>query len=72
MLDLIPRPAAAVALGCFVAGLVLFPLTDTATGDTIAFALLGLGGIALTALAFYVVGRSEDVERERERRSRNT
>lgn len=65
MLQLIPRPALGVALALFVAGLILFPLTDTPTGDTIAFALLGLGGILLCALAFYVVGRSEDVERER-------
>jgi hypothetical protein len=72
MLKLIPRPAAAVALACFLAGVILFPLTESATGDTIAFVLLGLGSILLSALAFYVVGRSEDVERERERRSRNT
>ena len=69
MLSLVPRWALAVALALFVAGVVLFPLTDTATGDTIAFALVGLGGILLASLAFYVVGRSEDVERERERKT---
>ena len=66
MLGLVPRPALAAALALLVAGLILFPLTDSATGDTIAFALVGLGGILLASLAFYVVGRSEDVARERE------
>jgi len=65
MLSLVPRWALALALALLVAGLILFPLTDTTTGDTVAFALVGLGGIGLASLAFYAVGRSEDVDRER-------
>ncbi len=65
MLKLVPRWALAGALALLVAGLILFPLTDTTTGDTIAFALVGLGGILLASLAFYAVGRSEDLDRER-------
>ena len=59
--------AAAAALALLVAGLILFPLTDTAAGDTVAFALVGLGGVLLASLAFYAVGRSEDRDRERDR-----
>jgi hypothetical protein len=70
MLKLVPRWALAGALALLVAGLILFPLTDTTTGDTIAFALVGLGGILLASLAFYAVGRSEDLEREREQQPR--
>ncbi len=66
MLKLVPRWALAAALALLVAGLILFPLTDSPEGDTVAFALVGLGGIALASLAFYAVGRSEDVDRERE------
>ena len=69
MLEHVNVPAALVSLLAILAGIVLLIVSDT--GDTAAivgFLLLGLGGIAITALAFYAVGRSEDAERAREER----
>jgi membrane-bound ClpP family serine protease len=62
VLRLVPRPWAAVAVGLLVAGIVLLVLG----ADVAAFFVGGLGAVLVVALAFYAVGRSEDVERERE------
>lgn len=50
-----------------VAGIVLLAISDATIPDTIGFALLGLGGILLTGMLFYAVGRSEDRARASER-----
>ena len=51
-----------------IAGIILLVATDgDSTGGVIGFALLGLGAVVGTALAFYAVGRSEDIARERGR-----
>jgi hypothetical protein len=62
VLRLVPRPWAAVAAGLVVAGVVLLVIG----ADVAALFVGGLGAVLLVALAFYAVGRSEDVERERE------
>jgi membrane-bound ClpP family serine protease len=63
MRALIPRPYVAAGVGLLVAGAVLLAL-----GAEVASLFVGgLGAIVLVGVAFYVVGRSEDVERERER-----
>ena len=67
MRALIPRRTAAALAALLVAGLVITFVADSTVGDTIGFALFGLGAIGLVSLSFYVVGRSEDVERERSR-----
>ena len=54
---------AATALSVVV-GIVLLATTD-GTVEVIGFALLGLGLVVGTALAFYAVGRSEDEARAR-------
>jgi hypothetical protein len=64
VLRLVPRPWAAVAAGLVVAGVVLLVIG----ADVAALFVGGLGAVLLVALAFYAVGRSEDVEREREGR----
>jgi FtsH-binding integral membrane protein len=64
MLRLVPRPYAAAALGLIVAGLVLL-----AFGEELgALAVTGLGCVLMVGLAFYAVGRSEDLDRERQGR----
>ena len=64
MAALVPRPWIAATVALVVAGIVLLAATD-GTAEVIGFACLGLGAVAGTALAFYAVGRSEDVARER-------
>ena len=66
MLALVPKPWLSIALGLVAAGIGLLLLGE----DVAALAVGGLGAIILVALAFYAVGRSEDVEREREAASR--
>ena len=56
--------AAGVAL--IVVGVVLLDVSEHVVPDAIGFASLGAGGILLTALAFYAIGRGEDRERERD------
>ena len=69
MRDLIPRPATIASVVAIVAGIVLISIGDDFSAVEVAgIILLGLGGIALMAIAFYVVGRSEDVEREKRSR----
>jgi hypothetical protein len=62
MLALVPKPWLSIALGLIAGGIGL-GLLDAGVA---ALAVGGLGAIILVALAFYAVGRSEDVERERE------
>lgn len=64
MAGLVPRSWVYATLGLVVAGVVLLVLGD-GTIEVIGFALLGLGAVLGTALAFYAVGRSEDIDRER-------
>jgi uncharacterized membrane protein YccC len=64
VLHLVPRPWAAVAAGLLVAGVILLVLGE----EVAALFVGGLGALLAVALAFYAVGRSEDVEREREAR----
>jgi 4-hydroxybenzoate polyprenyltransferase len=68
VLALVPKPWLSIALGLVAAGIGLALL-----GEEIgALAVGGLGAIILVALAFYTVGRSEDVEREREAATRRS
>jgi len=46
-----------------LAGLVLIVTSGDSTGRTVGAVLLGLAGIAFVALAFLVVGESEDRDR---------
>ncbi len=67
MLKLVDRTWITVAAAMVVAGIVLLIVSgrkDDAAGIA-GFALLGLGAILATGLAFYAVGRSEDIARER-------
>ena len=48
-------------LGLIVASIVLLALEENVG----AFATLGLGAIILVALAFFAVGRSEDLHRQK-------
>ena len=65
MLDLVPRPAAIASVVAIVAGVVLIAIgEDFSTVEVVGIILLGLGAIALMAIAFWVVGRSEDLDRE--------
>jgi uncharacterized membrane protein YccC len=66
VLGLVPRPWAALAVALLLAGLLLLVFGE----DLGALLAGGLGAVLAVALAFYVVGRSEDVEREREARRR--
>jgi hypothetical protein len=68
MLGLVPRPWASIALGLIAAGIGLGLLGEPVA----ALAVGGLGAIIAVALAFYAVGRSEDVEREREAATRRS
>ena len=66
MLELVPRPPAVASVAAVVAGIVLLAIGEDFSATEVAgFILLGLGGIGLVALAFYAVGRSEDLDRER-------
>jgi hypothetical protein len=62
MLSLVPRPWLSIAAGLIAAGVGLGLLGE----DVAALAVGGLGAILAVALAFYAVGRSEDLERERD------
>jgi hypothetical protein len=59
-----------LAIGSGVALLVAIVLAAVgdATVDAFALALGGLGAVGLTSALFWAIGRSEDRERERERR----
>ena len=46
-----------------LAGLVLIVTSDGSTAKTVGAVLLGLAGIAFVALAFLIVGESEDRDR---------
>jgi hypothetical protein len=50
-----------------VAAIVLAAIGDGAA-DSVALGLGGVAGVLAVAAAFYAVGRSEDRQRERERR----
>ena len=51
-----------------VAGVILLVASGgDGTAGVVGFGLLGLGAVVGTALAFYAVGRSEDIARERGR-----
>jgi hypothetical protein len=64
MAGFVPRPWIGATIVLIVVGIVLLATTD-GTAEVIGFACLGLGVVVATALAFYAVGRSEDVARER-------
>ena len=57
---------AGVAL--MILGIVLLAVSEATLPDAIGFASLGIGGILLTGMLFYAIGRSEDRAREAERR----
>jgi hypothetical protein len=59
MLKLAPRWWLFSVAFDLVAGVILLAAGWTIPG----FIVLGLGAVAATSLAFYVVGRSEDIER---------
>jgi hypothetical protein len=61
MIRLVPSPAAAVTIVLVVVGIVLLAVGQ----ETAAVAVFGLGVVFAVALAFYAVGRSEDIDRER-------
>ena len=63
MLAHVPRHYAALAIGLIVAGIILLALGE----EVGALAIGGLGAVLAVTLAFYAVGRSEDVDRERDR-----
>jgi hypothetical protein len=65
---LVPKPWLSIAAGLIAAGIGLGLLGE----EVAALAVGGLGAILLVALAFYAVGRSEDVEREREAATRRS
>ena len=59
MLRLVPRVPAAAAAALIVVGIVLAGLGQ----GIAAMAVGGLGAVIAVSLAFYAVGRSEDLER---------
>ena len=61
----------AVGVVLIVAGVVLLAVSEHVVPDAIGFASLGVGGILLTALVFYAIGRGEDRDREREQQRRS-
>ena len=64
MAGLVPRPWVIATVVAMLAGIVLLVVAD-GTLEIVGFAVLGLGAVVGTALAFYAVGRSEDVARAR-------
>ena len=66
MLRLVPTPWWILAIALLLAGLLL-GVFGLALG---ALIVGGLGAIALVSLVFYAVGRSEDLERERDAQRR--
>ena len=68
MRGLVPTPWIVATALLVVVGIVLLAASGAdGTAGVIGFASLGLGAVVGTALAFYAVGRSEDIARERER-----
>ena len=61
------RPGLIAGVVLVVVGIVLLAVSKTTVPDAVGFACLGLGGIALTGLLFYAIGRGEDRAREAER-----
>jgi hypothetical protein len=57
----VPRGWTAVGLGLIFASIVLLALEENVG----AFATLGLGAIVLVGSAFFAVGHSEDVDRQK-------
>lgn len=66
---LVPRPWLIVGAVLLVAGILLAAIGD-GKADVAGFGVGGAGAILLLGAAFYAVGRSEDLERERERERR--
>jgi hypothetical protein len=64
MARLVPRPWLIAALVLIAAGIVISLVGDGRTADGIGFGVGGTGAILLVGLAFYAVGRSEDLDRE--------
>jgi hypothetical protein len=62
--DLVPRPWLIVGVVLLVAGIVIAAFAD-GKGDVVGFGVGGAGLILLVGLLFYAVGRSEDLDRER-------
>lgn len=60
---LIPRPWLILGIVLLVTGIVVSAVGDGKT-DAIGFGIGGAGAILLVGLAFYAVGRSEDLDRE--------
>ena len=58
--DLLAGGLGVIAL---LAGLVLIITSGGSTGKTVGAVLLGLAGIAFVALAFLLIGESEDRDR---------
>jgi hypothetical protein len=69
VLRLVPPRLAVLASALVIAGIILSAIGE-GTLDTVGFAVAGLGLVLAVALAFYAVGRSEDLERERAQRRR--
>jgi hypothetical protein len=63
MAALVPRPWLIAGVLLLVAGVVISLVTD-GKGDVVGFGVGGAGAILLVGLAFYAVGRSEDLDRE--------
>ena len=61
MLEHVPRKTTAAAFALIAVGIVLGILGE----DLLSLVVGGLGGVLVTTAAFYTVGRSEDVGRER-------
>ncbi len=65
VLALVPRPWLIAGIVLVVAGIVIALVADGRASDAIAMSVSGTGAILLVGLAFYAVGRSEDLDRER-------
>ena len=63
MARLVPRPWLVAGVVLLVAGILISVFAD-AKGDVVGFGVGGAGAILLVGLAFYAVGRSEDLDRE--------
>jgi hypothetical protein len=58
------RATAAVAVCALAPGVALLLATSGVIADIIGGGLIGLAGVAFTALAFLIVGESEDRDRD--------
>ena len=58
------RLTAAIATVALVAGVALLLADDAVIAEIVGAGLIGLSGVAFTALAFLLVGESEDRDRE--------